>query len=224
MRTADQLERFAVQLAQEVGDDEVLGSYYMRCYEACIPRLFWDIEAANITHNKATFQKIVLKYCAKRKKVLRSGYGLILVGDNGVGKTCFISYIMTQMIKRGCSAYYTTLPQLDIDIKRGFGDKEADRRLEQHLNSDFVAIDEIGKEHFKADSYLNTRFELLLKTRHDDGDPTILASNLDYKALCEMYGESVASIWEGRYIPVPLASGDFRKTLQAKARKDLGIS
>jgi DNA replication protein DnaC len=154
---------------------------------------------------------------------MRSGYGLLFTGDNGVGKTCFISYILTQMIKRGCSVYYTTLPQLDKDIKRGFNDKEADRRLEQYLGSDFVAVDEIGKEHFKAESFLNTQFELLLKTRHDDGDPTILASNMDYKALAEMYGPSIASMWDGRYVLVPMESGDFRKMLQARTRKDLGI-
>lgn len=223
MRTLDQLERFSVQLSQEVGDDEQLHSYYMRCYEACIPRLFWDIEAAQVTHNTQVFKRIILKYCAKRKRVMRSGYGLILTGDNGVGKTCFISYILTQMLKRGCSAYYTTLAQLDKDIKRGFGDKDADRRLEQYLGSDFVGVDEIGKEHFKAESFLNTQFELLLKTRHDDGDPTLLASNMDYKSLAEMYGPSIASIWDGRYVFVPLESGDFRRTLQARTRKDLGL-
>ena len=179
MRTHDQLERFGVQLAQEAGPEDHIQQYYSRCFEACIPRLFWDIEAASITHNTGVFKKVVLKYCAKRKKVMREGYGLILTGDNGVGKTCFISYILTQMLKRGCSVYYTTLPQLDKDIKRGFGDKDADRRLEQYLGSDFVAVDEIGKEHFKAESFLNTQFELLLKTRHDDGVPTVLVSNMD---------------------------------------------
>jgi len=223
VRTLDQLERFSVQLAQEAGEDDLIQQYYMRCYEACIPRLFWDIEAGQITHNTGVFKKVVLKYCAKRKRVMRSGYSLILTGDNGVGKTCFISYILTQMLKRGCSVYYTTLPQLDKDIKRGFQDKDSDRRLEQYLGSDFVAVDEIGKEHFKAESFLNTQFELLLKTRHDDGDPTILASNMDYKALSDMYGPSIASMWDGRYVSVPLQSGDFRRTLQAKTRKDLGL-
>lgn len=223
MRTLDQLERFGVQLAQESGDEDPITAYYARCFEACIPRLFWDIEASSITHNVGVFKKVILKYCAKRKKAMREGYGLILTGDNGVGKTCFISYILTQMLKRGCSVYYTTLPQLDKDIKRGFQDKEADRRLEQYLGADFVAVDEIGKEHFKAESFLNTQFELLLKTRHDDGDPTILASNMDYKALADMYGPSIASMWDGRYVGVPLVTGDFRRTQQAKTRKDLGL-
>lgn len=223
MRTPDELERFSIQLAQE-GAEDLLASYYGRCYDACIPRLFWDVESSDVTHNTAVFKKVVAKYCAKRKRVMRSGYGLIFTGDNGVGKTMFISYILTQMLKRGCSVYYTTLPQLDLDIKRTFNDKDADRRLGQYLGSDFVAVDELGKEHFKSESYLNTRLELLLKTRHDDGDPTLLASNMDYRALCEMYGPSLASMWDGRYVTTSMESGDFRKTIQAKTKKDLGIT
>lgn len=222
MRTLDELERFGVQLISE-SDDPLEVSYYTSCYEACIPKLFWDVERAHVSHNKAVFDRVVAKYCAKRKKAMKNGYGLLFTGDNGVGKTMFISYILTQMIKRGCSVYYTTLPQLDIDIKRGFNDREMDKRLTQYLGSDFIAVDEIGKEHFKSESYLNTRFELLLKTRHDDGDPTLLASNMDYRALCDMYGPSITSMWDGRYVPVAMESGDFRKTLHARAKTDLGI-
>lgn len=222
MRTLDELERFALQASTESIAPELEG-YYTHCYEACIPKLFWDVERSDVSHNKAVFDKVVAKYCSRRKKAMRHGYGLLFTGDNGVGKTMFISYILTQMIKRGCSVYYTTLPQLDIDIKRGFNDREMDKRLTQHLGSDFIAVDEIGKEHYKSESYLNTRFELLLKTRHDDGDPTLLASNMDYKALGEMYGASIQSMWDGRYVAVAMESGDFRKTLQARAKTDLGI-
>ena len=222
MRTLDELERFALQASTETIEPE-LESYYTTCYEACIPKLFWDIERSHVSHNKGTFDKVVAKYCARRKKAMRHGYSLLFTGDNGVGKTMFISYILTQMIKRGCSVYYTTLPQLDIDIKRGFNDREMEKRLTQYLGCDFIAVDEIGKEHYKSESYLNTRFELLLKTRHDDGDPTLLASNMDYGSLCGMYGASIQSMWDGRYIAVGMESGDFRKTIQARAKTDLGI-
>lgn len=222
MRTLDELERFQLQISTEA-IEQALTEYYSACFEACIPKLFWDVERSDVSHNKGAFDKVVAKYCAKRKKAMRNGYGLLFTGDNGVGKTMFISYILTQMIKRGCSVYYTTLPQLDIDIKRGFNDREMDKRLTQYLGSDFIAVDEIGKEHYKSESYLNTRFELLLKTRHDDGDPTLLASNMDYGALCGMYGASIQSMWDGRYIAVAMESGDFRKTLQARAKTDLGI-
>src|SRR6185436_11388628 len=123
---------------------------------------FWDVRGDNFTAQHSALKK-VQRYCARRRRVLSNGYSLLLMGDNGVGKTMLLSYVLTQMIRRGSTVYYTTLAQLDADIKRGFNDVEAERRLEFLLESDFLAVDEIGKEHFKTESYLNTRLEALLK-------------------------------------------------------------
>ena len=224
MRSAADVERFRLGLEQDLPEDQADRlAYYTACYEACIPRLFWEVSSEKVTHNHAVFRKVVLNYCKKRKRVLKHGYSLLFMGDNGAGKTMFLSFVLSQMIKRGCSAYYTTFAQFDIDIKKGFGDKDAERRLEELMDSDFVAIDEIGKEHYKSDSYLNTRFEHLMKTRYDDGSPMIMATNLDYEKLSNVYGPSIASMWEGRYLKATFESGDFRKTAQARMKKALGV-
>ena len=223
MRSAEEVERFRVELAERFPDDEARASYYADCYEACIPRLFWDITSADVTHNRGQFTKVVMKYCARRKRAQRNGYGLLFTGDNGVGKTTFIAYVLTQMLKRGVSAYYTTIATLDKDIKRTFRDKDAERRLDIALNANFLALDELGKEHFKTDSFLNTQLESILKTRHDDGDPTLLATNLDINAFGDAYGPSVQSMIDGRYTIVFLETGDFRKALAGKMRKDMGF-
>jgi DNA replication protein DnaC len=222
MRRVEEIAAFQAETHADVTPEE-RALYYCACYEACIPKSFWDIDADRVSQNKAPFRNVVLKYCAKRKRALRHGYSLMFVGDNGVGKTMFMSYVLTQMIKRGSSVYYTTLMQLDIDIKRGFNDKGEAARLDQYLSSDFLAIDELGKEHFRTDSYLNARFEHLLKTRYDDGDPCILATNVDYDALVKMYGPSLASMWEGKYTTVPLAAGDFRRAAHARMKKDMAF-
>jgi DNA replication protein DnaC len=221
MRTQQAVDSWNEANATEMQDDEFL--YYSSCYESCIPRSMWDVSSDTIAHNLPVFRKIVLKYCAKRKKVQKLGWGLMFTGDNGTGKTTFISFVLSQMIRRGCSAYYTTLSQLDKDIKSGFGDKVAERRLDHFLDSDFLAIDELGKEHYKADSFINMRLEMLLKQRCDDGDPTLLGTNLDYNGFCEMYGPSIASIVDGKYVKATMVGGDFRKIQSARVHKELGL-
>lgn len=221
MRSAAEVESFRALAEGKSADAQT--AYKVACYEACIPKSFWDVSSRSVTHNQGVFRSAIMKYCANRKKAQRNGYSLILIGDNGVGKTMFISYVLTQMIKRGCTAYYTTLAQLDIDIKRGFKDHAGERRLTELLDADFVAVDELGKEHYRSDSYLMTQLELLLKRRYDDGDPMLLASNLDYEKLRDMYGPSMSSMFDGKYHVIQLESGDFRRSIAARMRKDMGF-
>jgi DNA replication protein DnaC len=139
--------------ADQLGEDDPRVGYRVACFEACIPRTFWNVSSADITYNVQVFSSVVVRYRKRLRRALREGYSLLFVGDNGVGKTMFSSYLLTQAIKRGFTAYYTTLTRLDADIKRGFRDKEADQRLQLMLESDFVAIDEVGKENYKPDSF-----------------------------------------------------------------------
>lgn len=221
MRHPDDIAAFAEANESEFADPNQF-LYYMSCYQACVPKTFWDVSSASVNRNLSTFKK-VLKYCAKRKTAQKNGLGLLFTGDNGTGKSTFVSFVLTQMLRRGCSVYYTTLSGLDKSIKQGFDDKQAARRLDRLLDSDFLAIDELGKEYHRSDSFLNARLEMLLKQRCDDGDPTLLASNMDYAALCTMYGGSIGSILDGKYVKLAMAEGDSRKLQSARISKELGI-
>lgn len=189
-------------------------------FEACIPRDFWKVRSKDVTHNKDVFKGIVAPYCERLDVARRDGYGLLLLGDNGVGKTMFLSFVLVRAIRAGYSTYYTTLPQLDHDLKRGFHDRALAARLEWLLTSDFLAIDEMAKEKFKSgDSYIRTQAERILKERFDESVPTLIATNADLSALEEVYGTSLTSILSGKYQMATMAPGDFRKKIGARMRK-----
>src|SRR5262245_53766390 len=166
MRVEKEIDAFHQQALEKYDEDQAV--YYTACFEAGIPRSFWDVSSKLVKRNKKAFQKVVLAYVKRWKVALHHGYGLIFSGDNGTGKTLFLSFILSQMLKRERTAYYTSLAQLDVDLKSGFTDNKRARRLEKLLDCDFLAIDEIGKEHVKDNSYLRSRLELILKTRFDD--------------------------------------------------------
>lgn len=183
-------------------------------HEACVPKDFWHVEDLEITHNREAFDERVVPYCRRFRRVRLHGYGLFLSGTNGVGKTTFVSYVLMRAMRLGWTAYYTTLPKLDHDIKRGFDDREARERLEWYLGSDFVAIDEVAKERFRGgagDSYTRMQVERILKQRYDESAPVILATNATFEEIGEVYGKSITSVIGGKYLEVMLEEGDQRE-------------
>jgi len=238
MRTETEVEEFKAQ-AQDAyilrckvcgGDDpacscNVKFRIAVAAYEAGIPRLFWNKTSKNVRRNKSIFNGVVAPYVERLKKARLHGYGLLFVGDNGTGKTMFATYVLMEAIRKGYTAYYTTMPQLDWDIKAGFKEHKAEDRLNWLLSSDFVAIDEMGKErHGKNpnDTYLNTQVERILKQRCDDDMPLLLATNMNTNDLFEHYGPTVESMVGGKFQVAALTPGDYRKRLQKQMQKDMG--
>ncbi len=235
MRTEREVEIFKANAAVQVnGCKKCNGSLEKKCpcvgdwkfkvdaYEACIPKDFWAIGDEDIKYNRAAFDRFVLPYSRKLNKAHANGYGLFMSGSAGCGKSVFISYVLCKAIRRGKSAYYTTILQLDRDIKAGFDDKDAGRRLEWLLTSDFLAIDEMGKESAKATAFTKSQVERILKDRFDNGKPLLIGTTLPVAAFGGAYGEGVSSMVRGKMQAVRLEEGDIRLKLSKKMRSDMG--
>jgi DNA replication protein DnaC len=196
---------------------------HKRAFESGIPQDFWDITPDDVEFNKDAFDEVVRPYARKLGTALRRGYGLLFLGDNGTGKTMFLSYVLLAACRRNFSAYYTTMTQLAYDTKLGFGDREAQRRLAWYLTSDFLAIDEMGKERFKTgDTFMRTELERILKQRYDDAKPTLIATNMDMVELDKLYGATLSSMLVGKYEQVVMEPGDFRENLRKRMQREMG--
>ena len=199
------------------------GAIAMAAYEGCIPKDFWDIKASSIRYNREVFDEVVMKYVKSMATALQNGFGLFFFGDNGVGKSYFINYVLMEAVRRGKSVYYTSLPQLDYDIKRGFNDHKHAMRLEYMFTSDFVAIDEIGKVRTKNNSdFMTIQLERILKKRFDDSMPTLLASNMDADGIEKEYGTTISSVVYGKYEQVYMSPGDYRLELAKDMQDKMG--
>lgn len=223
MKSEEEVEEYT-KYAKSLGEKK--SRFLIEAFEGCVPREFWNITKESVKHNIETFEKIILKYCKRMNVAHKKGYSLCLLGNNGVGKTYFISYILTTAIKKGRTVYYTTMPELEHNIKRGFDDKKISRYLERLLTSDFLAIDEVGKEQRKKGkvaTFMDTQVERILKKRFDDSAPVLLGSNLSFSDLVNLYGSSVKSILMGKYQLAQLDGGDYRAVLARRMRQEMGF-
>jgi len=191
-------------------------------YEACVPQIFWNVKEGDVEFNKRVFQHEVTTYVNNLNMALKRGYGLLFIGANGVGKTMFMSYILMKAIKAGRTAYYTSMPQMDYDVKAGWGNKALEQRLRWLLTSDYMAIDEIGKEHGQSGSYSDVQLERVLKKRCDDALPTLIATNMPYDQLVRRYGNTVGSMLIGHFRVALLEPGDYRGKMQGRMTSEMG--
>lgn len=199
--------------------------FEVEAYEACLPRDFWYIKSRKVRHNVDVFNDVVKQYVSRLSVAQRRGYGLLFSGSNGVGKSMFMSYVLANAIRRGRSAYYTTLLNLDHDLKSGFDDPERRQRLELMLTSDFLGLDEMTKEAFRSldkPTWIKTQIERILKHRFDENKPVLMATNASGAQLKEVYGPTIASIVAGKYQVAMMEPGDVRAVVGRRAVKDMG--
>lgn len=219
MRDEADIEAFANAQSARLSPERV--AFELAMFRSCVPQLYWHVKSSDVKHNQVAFQSKVMPYRRRLRRAHRHGYGLLFVGDNGTGKTLFISYLLARCAKAGYSTYYTTLKGMDLNIKRGYDDPASGRRLRAALAADFLAIDELGKEHARS-PHLVAELEHVLKSRYDDGYPTLLASNLSLKTLAELYGPTVASMLDGRFAQVQLEGGDYRTKMAGTMEREMG--
>lgn len=239
MRTESEVESFkaeAIRIVLDCQEPECDGSLDSDCicvrkyqfeieaYEACIPQDFWYTKTSDVTVNTENFKKYVKKYVVKLGVAHRKGYGLVFTGSNGVGKTTFLSYIGANAIRKGRTSYYSTVPELDHDLKKGFDDTHAKFRLEVMLTSDFLLLDEMNKETFKdieKPTWFKTQLERILKKRFDENKPVLMATNATPSQLIATYGPTFASMLSGKYRVVVMTPGDIRPMLSKKMLKEM---
>lgn len=213
MRTEEQVKEFCYRHKNSGDASEK--------YKACIPGRFWNINLQDFEYSKQAIKKYIIPYSNNLLNAVRDGYGLCLVGDNGSGKTAMLCYVLCRAVESGYSGYYTTVSQMEYDFKRGFSDNSYADHLEEMLQSHFLCIDELLKEKYKdTDSWMRTQLERILKSRNDNKQPTLLASNKDIND--KDYGATLTSIISGCFEKVVLEPGDYRPKQREQMRKAMG--
>lgn len=165
------------------------------------------------------------------------GRGLLLCGQPGRGKTTLALAIIQEMITkfpleafspsenkvliRPC--YFATFNDI-IDLKGELMDDyspEAENLYNGMLgeckddayNIRVLIIDDLGKEHASLSGWQKNLLHHVLRTRFNNGLPTIVTTNIELKNWAGLYGDATESFANEAfsYLPITAVKGDLRR-------------
>lgn len=164
------------------------------------------------------------------------GNGLLIVGKPGHGKTTLAVAVLQEMMRtnspesfsltpgkiiaRPC--YFATFNDI-IELKGELMDNPTDEQERLFLgmhgeceddayNIRVLVIDDVGKEHSSGSGWQRTMLHHILRTRFNNGLPTIVTTNLPVDSWDAAYGDATGSFLLEAFTTIELESirGDLR--------------
>ena len=112
--------------------------------------------------------------------------GLILIGNNGVGKTHLACSIANKLIENGIPVIYGTLINLLAELRNSY---DIDKNISEmeifklYENVDLLIIDDLGKE--KPSEWGLEKLFTIINSRYENNLPVIITTNYNQKSLME---------------------------------------
>ena len=136
------------------------------------------------TSNKKVFNNLK-NYSEKLVKGIEKK-GLILVGNNGVGKTHLACSIANKLIENGTPIIYGTLINLLAELRNSY---DTDNNISEmeiiklYENIDLLIIDDLGKE--KPSEWGLEKLFTIVNSRYENNLPVIITTNYNQNSLAE---------------------------------------
>ena len=174
-----------------------------------------------ITENNKNIYQRFKNYVNFSEEMLKENIGLFIYGDNSSGKTHATACLCNELLKKGYKCIFTnlaTIQNLLLDKKNGMSMEEIIRRF---VESDFVFIDDVGKEFIgreydsSTSKWLERIFFELLNARANADKPTFFTSNYSMQELREIIvldKAIIERINEMATDVILLTGDDFRNT------------
>ena len=112
--------------------------------------------------------------------------GLILIGNNGVGKTHLACSIANKLIENGTPVIYGTLINLLAELRNSY---DIDKNISEmeifklYENVDLLIIDDLGKE--KPSEWGLEKLFTIINSRYENNLPVIITTNYNQNSLME---------------------------------------
>ena len=119
---------------------------------------------------------------------------ILLIGNNGTGKSHLAQSLALKACQQGYKTYYTTCSELIRDLNQGVFEKTLDKRIRKYINCELLLIDEMG--HDRLELQVIKEAHLLFKVidqRYKLNKSLIFTSNIEEEHWPEFLGDPIST-------------------------------
>jgi DNA replication protein DnaC len=176
-------------------------------------------------HGDEVALEAAMIYLKKHKQMVRAGFGVLLHGDYGTGKTLLTVLMAKELVKLGYNVYFATFSQMVDEFTRGWGDANEKLRFESKVvKSDIFILDDIGKEFRTKTNLSESTFDHVMRQRALDSRPTFITTNMNMAELKSGYGSAIFSLLTERMVDKHIVGQDYRPIARERAMSEINSS
>lgn len=170
---------------------------------------------------------------------LRSGLGLLLLGNQGTGKTLLSQLAFKRLLAEGFEGWSISFHSIISNLINSWKSQEAQQAFYSRcLNAPLLVVDDLGKELMRERavkgegmsrvSPMTAEFaiDMILRHRASAALPTIITSNFTLDQIAQHYGDNIRSLLSGSFTEVSFNGIDFRAASRARLEDEveMGLS
>lgn len=187
-----------------------------------VPTRLWNVTLAGVRANteRAPLRDLLVKYVSGADSMVASGYGMLLWGDNGRGKSGAAAAVVMELRRRGHTVLFLEAAKLKDYVIRNveFDMDESVWERAQHV--DVLVIDDLGKGTLDSKGFGERLLDELVRSRSANMRATFITSNMSPKRLLETgtLKKSTVESLKACTLPVKVSGDDLREQEQNELR------
>ena len=189
-----------------------------------LPKRYWQSTFDEV--QPGPHRDVVKKYLEALPMMLDQGYGLLLWGENGVGKTSIAAVIAKETMRLGKSAFFVRAADFRDAVFSGAVYDDYVTVKQRAGEVDLLVIDDIGKEGSDVKGTAERLYEDVVRTRSAERRALILTTNLTQDDFVEPakggYRESMVAVLTASVLPVKVSGSDLREREAERLARLLG--
>jgi len=176
-----------------------------------IPVEFWDLSLKAYKRDPRVLE-VVDDYIKNIKENYEKGFGLVIYGGFGTGKSLLANEILKHACRRDFRCMTKPINEVFEALKPGYKEDTITGTEEEISKMDFYCFEDTGLEYRKKESeFVPRQFDRLFQTRKRARLPTIITLPYSLEQFEINYGGHLASTFRDCMKPLRLSGGDYRK-------------